>query len=278
MYKLFSMLLNSKHSLLKAFSLNHSGFVLFIILLSSCTVSKSSYYFKEVTKDSSITSVLTPNFDLKIKKQDMLSIYILSVNKEEDEIYNAVMLTGSGTADNPQANGYIVDKDGNITLHKLGKVRAEGLTLNELSLKIKNSLAAVYLKEPIVTVKFVNHRVTVLGEVNAPKIITLDHEDRISILDALTLAGSVTDFADNKNIVVIRDSAGQTKQFKHLNLENASVFSTPWYYLQPNDVLLVASNNKKEEERRSSRTQQYLSSGLAALSILVLVIDRITKK
>jgi len=170
--------------------------------------------------------------------------------------------------------GYQVDAKGEIQVHRIGMVRAEGMTRKELKKKLESSLAP-YLKDPVVTVRYLNHRVTILGEVAKPQVVTMP-EERISILELLGISGDVTQFARRDNILVIRESE-KGKEFKRLNLQDHSVFTSDWYYLKPDDVVYVEPNDKKMNEEKRSKTQQNISIGLSALSTILVVIGLVTR-
>ena len=132
------------------------------------------------------------------------------------------------------------------------------------------------MKDPIVQVSFLNHKVTILGEVNKPQVLSLP-EEQISLIDALVLSGDVTPNAKRSAITVIREE-GNTKKVKHVNLEDNSLFSSPWYYVKPNDIILVSADNEKyvkEEKRRKLQTN--LSLAASGITLLIIILDRVVK-
>ena len=204
---------------------------------SSCKIYQPAYYFKDVTRDTVITGFVNDNLELKIRKNDVLSISISSLSNVEDVLFNKAVPIGTES----RSSGFQVTADGNIYLHKLGKITVVGLTRRELKNLLENSLLP-YLKDPIVTVNFVNHRVTVLGD--ASSMIVEMPEERISLLEAMAKTGSVTQNSQLNRVMVIRE-AENTKEVKHLNLEDPSIFTSPWYYLQPNDIVVIKPNEEK---------------------------------
>ena len=129
-----------------------------ILLMQSCAPTKPSYYFKTIQKDTTVTGMVNRDLESKISKGDLLKIVITSLSREEDVIYNVSPAAGSGSRE----GGFAVEQDGNIMVHKIGQVRAIGLTRKELAEELKKRLAP-YLKDPVVTVQYINHKVTVMG-------------------------------------------------------------------------------------------------------------------
>ena len=140
----------------------------------------------------------------KIKKNDQLLINISSLNREEDLTYNAAAAAGAvgSSTGSGSSVGYLVDGNGNIQLHRLGSIHAEGMTRRELKDKIQKDISP-YLKDPVVTVRYLNHRITVLGEVSKPSVIQMP-EEQLSLLEVLGSTGDVTQFARRDNILIIK--------------------------------------------------------------------------
>ena len=251
-------------------------FTVVILLCASCTVTKPSQYFSNLKKDTTLTNAVSADFELKIMKGDRISISVTSLSSLEDALFNSAGLGGGasgGTA--VKAGGYLIGQDGNVLLHRLGTLQAAGFTRKELSKKLEVQLLA-FMKEPIVQISFLNHKVTVMGEVRTPQVISMTDEP-LTIIDALILSGDVTPNAKRNNIAIIREE-GNDRKVKHVNLENNSIFSSPLYYLQPNDIVLVSADNDryvKEENRRKLQTT--LSLVASGVSFLIIVLDRIIK-
>lgn len=249
--------------------------VISLAALFSCKTTKNSYYFQNLQRDTTIKTAAAASIESKIKKNDQLSIVISSLNPQEDAVYNAAALSlGTSLTGTGASVGYQVDAKGEIQLHRIGNVKAEGMTRKELKSKLESSLSP-YLKDPVVTVRYLNHRVTILGEVAKPQVVSMP-EERMSLLEVLGASGDVTPFARRDNILVIRETEAG-KQFKRLNLENQSIFTSDWYYLKPDDVVYVEPNDKKVNEEKRNRTQQAISIGLSALSVAIIILDRIIK-
>jgi polysaccharide export outer membrane protein len=171
--------------------------------------------------------------------------------------------------------GFDVNPDGDIQYHKLGFIHVEGLTLKELKNKITKGVEP-YLQDAIVNVKFLNHRVTMLGELTRPQSISIP-EEKISLLEALSLCGDVTQFAERRDILIMRDGANG-KEIKHINLVDQSVFSSPWLYLQPNDIVYVRPNEYSLKSLGRVKKQQLVADILSGLTIFFILLDRIIKR
>jgi polysaccharide export outer membrane protein len=259
-----------------------------ICTLSSCSSIKTSYYFKSFQRDTTIETFVNKDLELKIRKGDNIVIQVSSLDQSQDALYNSSAsanrtsellssLPGGSPSSVPVPvegpPGYKVDSAGNILLHTLGSIHVEGMTLKELQSKLQNDLLA-YLKEPIVYAAFANHKVTIFGDVVKPQVLEMP-EEPLTLLDALTMSGDIQPNAEIKNVLIIRDSLNN-KKFKHINMEEGTIFNSPWYYLQPNDIVYVEPNAKKiDSEARRAKTAQTIAIVSSILTILIIVLDRI---
>ena len=242
-----------------------------IFLFGSCATSKTSYYFKTIQKDTSLTGLVNKDLESKINIGDRLNISISSLSREEDIFFNGSAVS-TGTTVQP---GFIVAEDGTIPVHKLGKVKAAGLTRKELAAQLQQNLG-VYLKDPIVNIQYLNHKITVMGEVERPQVISMA-EEQLSVIDALVISGDLKADARRDHVMVIREE-GSEKKIKILNLENHSIFSSPWYYLQPNDIVYVLPDEEKRQKaEKRARFQSNFAIISASISILIILIDRLLR-
>ncbi len=186
-------------------------------------------------------------------------------------MYNSSTINTSvqNGAKTESAAGFYVDKEGNIEVHKLGLVPVEGMTLKQVSAKLVKDLSA-YLRDVIVTINFLNHQITILGEIKNPGQIVLNKTDKISIIDALAASGDMTEMGDKKNILIIRTTE-KGKQMKRVNLEDHSIFNSEWFYLRSDDVVYVTTSNKKEDDLKRQKQQQIISTISIAASFIVLI-------
>ena len=245
-----------------------------VFLDMSCISARKTVYFYNV-KDTTFLQ-RGPEIQTPIHENDILSISISSLNREASAIFNTpndfVSRSTTATGANTQSSGYLVNTDGNIQLPILGNIKAAGLTKNQLKDNITNAiLAKKLLIDPIIDIRYLNFEVTVIGEVAHPTVITVPSE-KISLIKAIGLAGDLTIYGKRENVLLIREENGK-KKTRHINLNSSNFFNSPYYYLQPNDVVYVEPNKAKVAS--ASRSQQLLPVILSGLSIIVIVLDRI---
>jgi polysaccharide biosynthesis/export protein len=253
------------------------GFALISVLLVSCSTPGKIAYFERV-QDASFKSTLA-NVEAPIQRNDILTISISSLNAEASAMFNpasaAVTRIASASGGETIAGGYLVNPEGNIQLPILGNVTAAGLTKKQLKESITNILLdKKLLVDPIVDIRYLNFEVTVIGEVARPTVITVPSE-KISMIKALGLAGDLTIYGRRDNVLLIREENGQ-RVTRHINLNSADFLSSPYYYLQPNDVVYIEPNKTKIAS--SSRSQQIVPIILSSLSIVVVVVTSLLKK
>lgn len=246
------------------------------LTMASCRTTKNIVYFDQV-KDTTFYSSGS-NHSALLQPNDILSIAISSANAEASIPYNlnnntggrATTVTGSST----EAGGFLINSEGNILMPILGSVKAGGLTKTQLQENVTNLiLSKKTLLNPIVEIRFLNYEVTVIGEVARPTVITVPSEN-ISLLKALGLAGDLTIYGKRENILLIRDEAGK-KKTRHIDLSSPEFFNSPYYYLQPNDVVYVAPNKTKINQANTN--PQLLPIILSGLSIAVIIVDRLLR-
>jgi polysaccharide biosynthesis/export protein len=241
---------------------------------TSCVNTRTATYFNDVN-DATLTAN-TPIPESVIQKNDLLSISVSSLNPEASAIFNAPNVSGAMTtgANSTMASGYLVSADGNIQFPILGSVKAAGLTKEQLKDSfVKKLLEKQLLKDPIVSIRFLNFRVTVLGEVRNPAVVSVPNE-KISLLEAIGLAGDLTIYARRDNVLIIREEDGN-KITKRLDLNSNELLSSPYYYLKSNDVVYVEPN--KARVATSGRSQQWIPMVVSGLSLVVIALDRVVK-
>ncbi len=248
--------------------------ILLIIQISSCTVSQQSTTYFSGSGDTTLI-LKTDDVEPIIQKNDILSIYISSLNPEASAVFNAPNLlatSSSTTSGSSSAGGYLVNTDGNIQLPILGTIKASGITKKQLKADITNLiLDKKLLIDPIITIRHLNYEVTIIGEVGKPIVINVPNE-KISLLKALGIAGDITVYGKKDNVMLVREVEGKRK-VKRIDLNDKSFLSSNYYYLQPNDIVYVEAN--KWKVINANRNQQLLSSILSGLSIIALVITTI---
>jgi len=222
----------------------YATMLLFVFSFSSCLNNKNITYFPTL-RDSTFV-INNVDFTPKIQKGDIIMVIVNSADPESDLIFNNINnVTVPGVQGNPNmaaTPGLLVERDGKITLPKVGSVYALGKTKAELEKELQ-VLLLPYLKEPVINIRFMNYRVTVLGEVSKPGTYTSGNE-RMTILEALGASGDITQFGNRTNILVIRDSSSVAVAHR-INILDNSLFRSEYYYLQTNDVLYVEPRNQK---------------------------------
>lgn len=250
-------------------------FALLLPLLHSCASSRKAIYFNEL-KDSTTFQQLLPHEHV-IQNNDLLSIKVSSQSLEADKIFNETNRPGirstTPTGEVNEPAGYLVDKQGNIQFLILGTVKAEGLTNNALQTYLSKQIKdRKLLVDPVVEVRLLNYKVTVIGEVAKPTVISVPNE-KITLLEALGLAGDMSIYGNRTNVLVIREQDG-VRSTKRINLNSTQLFNSPFYYLKANDIVYVEPN--KARIASGSRFNQNLPAIISALSVVIIVIDRLT--
>ena len=246
------------------------------LLVSSCGLNRELAYFKG-QQDTTLT-MAQHSFEPTIQIGDILFVGISSSDPASSMQFNSVNAVpannaaGAGLMAQSVTPGLLVDIEGYIQLPKIGKLRVRGLTKSELSHAIQIALLP-YLKDPIVTIRFMNYRVTVLGEVVRPMTISVSNE-RISVLEALGMSGDLTAYGNRNNVLIIHENEGK-KEFHRVNLNKMELFRSPHFYLQSNDVVYVEPN--KAKAFLGSETSVYLPAIISSATLLVLVVNNFFK-
>lgn len=211
-------------------------------------------------------------YDAHIKPKDILSITVMSSEPEASRMYNLVVpqiadITNQNSVyTTPTLQTYLVDKDGNINFPIFGKIKAEGLTRDELESVLLEKMAFAFGKEkPIITIRFVNFSVNILGEVLKPgKFETVN--DRLTIFEGLALAGDLTIYGRRDNVKVMRENADGSKVFITLNLNDKNIIYSPAFYLEQNDVVYVEPNKSRSKSSNYGAAESF---GITSLSVLL---------
>lgn len=239
------------------------------LVLTGCVDTREVVYFNGVPDSQIPGKTAVP--ESPIQKNDILSITVSSLNPEATAIFNP---PSAGTSSSPEQAGYLVSSDGTIQFPFLGSIKADGLTKEQLKAEITRRLEEKQLlKDPIVTIRFLNYRVTVLGEVRNPSVLTIPNE-KISLLQAIGMAGDLTINARRDNVLIIREEAG-VKTLKRLNLNSDELLSSPYYYLMSNDIVYVEPNKNAIKSTRLNSSQMWVSVTIGFLSLAIILLDRI---
>lgn len=248
-----------------------------MLFLTGCGSSKNVVYFQNADDVSLEASRML--YDAKIMPKDLLAISIYTTDPEVSAPFNLFMAASQGaTQSSTKTNEYLVDNEGNIEFPVLGKLHVGGMTKNECQDMIAGKLKA-YLAQgenPIVKVGLSSFRVTVLGEVTSPKVVPVATE-KMSVLEAIAMAGDLTIYGKRENVLLIRESSTGEKTMHRLNLTDANLINSPYYYLQQNDVVYVEPNKTKARNSGiSTSTTIWLTvvSSLTSLASLIVSITR----
>lgn len=243
------------------------------LLMLSCASPEKARYFNNLPEAE--YRMANDNPDPIIQKGDILNITVSSLNPQENTIYNAPInsVTSANNASSiANLTGYLVNPEGKITFPVIGELKAAGSNKKQLRDQIVNELTSrQLLLNPVVTIRILNFRVTVLGEVGKPSNIEVPNE-KISILEAIGLAGDLTLYAKRDNVLLIRSEEGK-KITRRINLETDEIFRSPYYYLKSNDVIYVESNKAKVQS--TSRANQLLPIILSGLAFVAIIVDRV---
>lgn len=256
-------------------------------LLSSCATPKEVVYFQDLQQgDGTLAAVQAK--EIRVRPDDKISIIVNSRDPQLTDLFNLPYVSRqlgqtlrsvtSTYGQSQGVSGYTVDSDGNIDFPVLGKIHVEGMTREEIGRCIKDELIGQDLvKDPIVTVEFMNLTVSVMGEVTKPGRYAIER-DRITILDALSMAGDLTIYG-RRDAVMVQRMEGDTLQVYQLNLVSGQdVYNSPAFYLQQNDLVYVAPNDVKVRESTVNgnnirSTSFWISLGSLLTSVAVLITN-----
>ncbi len=236
-------------------------------------------YFSNLEEDdlkqnTTITNEVLPT----IQPDDLLSITVNTLSPESNQLFNQGVLgtlgssIASGSSGTQSIDGYLVDKNGEINFPVIGKLKIGGLTKADATDTIQNILSRDYVKNPTVNIRFLNFKVTIIGEVKTPSTVTILTE-KLNIMEALSLAGDMTGVGKRENVLIIREKDG-VRNFIRVNLNDKDLVSSPDYFLQQNDIVYVEPDKFKAAQSsiQRSNTQFFLSLLLSGLTIVTLVV------
>lgn len=255
------------------------GCVVFVLyVLTGCASQKQISYLQDMPEN--YRQKVTQDYDIRIHPDDLLSIMVNSKDLELAQMFNLPMVSyqinnsSSGyVGGQNRILGYLVDKEGNIEFPQLGTIKVQGMTRSELKDHIKKQLIDKGLvNDPIITIQYLNYKVSVIGEVARPGTLDIS-SDRITLLEALSRAGDLTIYGKRDNVKVIREENGE-RIVATLDLRSDELFNSPYYYLRQNDIVYVEPNKVKAGQReinqnRSIGTFASIVSVLISLSVLI---------
>lgn len=254
-------------------------FLLLLSFFSSCRTSRKIVYMQDII--ANVPENVGENPGITIQVKDMLSIVVSCKNPELATMFNLPVVSyqaGSEIVSNggqQRLLGYVVDNEGNIDFPILGGLKVIGLTRWQLQEKIKQRLIAEGLiKDLVVTVQFMNFKISVLGEVNSPGTYNIEG-DKVTLLEALSLAKDLTIYGKRDGVMVIREMNGVRENYR-IDLRSAELFKSPVYYLKQNDIIYVEPNSVRagqstinENNMKSVSLWMSVASFLTTLSVLI---------
>jgi polysaccharide export outer membrane protein len=258
------------------FNNRHLWLMLLPFLLVACQSYKKVPYFQNVEIVNEVEQQ-EKLYDAKIMPKDLLTIVVSCTNPELAIPFNLTVASNAGIAvstssyvtTQPVLQPYLVDNEGNINFPVLGELKLGGLTKREAEQLIIDKLKPYMKETPIVTVRMVNYKISVIGEVTRPGTFTISNE-KVNLLEALAMAGDMTVYGLRDNVKLIREDANGKQQIVTLDLNKAETILSPYYWLQQNDIVYVTPNKAKA---RNSDVGNSTSLWFSATSILVSIVS-----
>ena len=258
--------------------------LLLVLLATLSSVSCTSYRkvpYLQNSAEVNRSGISQPLYDARIMPKDLLTITVnttdpqasIPFNLTTQTLYSSSETEQYRTTTQPTLQRYLVDNSGNIDFPVLGTLHVGGLTKGEAESMIRERLMS-YLKEvPVVTVRMVNYKISVLGEVSKPGTFTVSNE-KINVLEALAMAGDMTVYGLRDNVKLIREDATGKRQIVELDLNDADLVMSPYYYMQQNDILYVTPNKAKAKNSDiGNSTTIWVSVTSILVSIASLIVN-----
>jgi len=248
--------------------------ILGVFAMSSCGSSQNAVYFSNL---DSAKFQQVPKADFKeplIQTDDILTISVQSLGEDAFTAPQASASSGAAVTSASMAStgsgtsGFLVNKSGNVEVPMLGIVKLAGLTTSE-AIEVIREKANKFYKDPTVQVRFANYKITILGEVTKPATYTVPSE-KVTILDAISMAGDLTVYGKRNNIMLMRDN-GDKKDIVRLDLNSSSLINSPYFYLRQNDVLYIEPT-KAKSAANSAPNRSLIGIGVAVATLLVTVL------
>ena len=266
---------------MKRFECKNIFFLMFLSLLviTSCTSYKKVPYLQNSSEfDSSAVVAL---HEARIMPQDMLNITIINPeNLSASMAYNLVapmdLNRTTSLTSQPTLQSYIVANDGTVAIPTLGTVEVAGMTLAEAEKHIYEKVKGAFTANPSVTVRFVDFKVSVLGEVNAPGTYPVKN-GKVNIFEALALARDLTVYGKRDNVKIIREDKDGKKNIYEVDLNDVNILTSPYFYLQQNDVVYVTPNESKAKNSDIGSSTSLWFSGTSILISLTSLLYNILK-
>lgn len=250
--------------------------LLVAICLAGCHSYKNVPYLQN---SDSIKDVEQPLYDARIQPKDLLTITVNTSDPTASAPFNLTVQTPYNatastvqTTTQPSLQQYLVDNCGNINFPVIGTVKVGGMTKNQAEQALCEKLRPYLKEKPIVTVRMTNYKISVLGEVARPGTFTVNNE-KVNVLEALAMAGDLTIWGLRDNVKLIREDSEGRRSIITLNLNDAALIQSPYYYLQQNDILYVTPNEVKAKNSDiGNSTTYWFTSTSIVISIASLLV------
>jgi polysaccharide export outer membrane protein len=250
--------------------------------LLSCSSTQKVKYFQDIADSGQLKTIAKAEYtEPKIQSDDILTIIVQTVDEKSTAPINIGNVPSSANANqvNPAAanlqvatvSGYLVDKEGYVTIPILGKVKLVNLTTSQARDTLRE-VSLQYFKDPNLIVRFANFRINIAGEVLKPGSYVVPNE-KVSVLDALTMAGDLTIFGQRDNVLLLRENADGTKTPYRINLKSSKFMSSPYFYLHQNDFIYVEPSKAKAAATDAAQARNYTIIG-SILSLIAIVLTR----
>lgn len=264
-------------------------FFALILLLASCDTYKNVVYMQGAGVEVGFNDkdkALRP--DATLKPGDLLTITVNTNTPEASQPFNLPLIPGgegmssysiskTSISGGAGIQNYLVDIDGNIVFPVLGKLHVAGMKKNELINLLKNKIYPFYMKEePIITVRFANYKVSVLGEVNRPGAYDVNNE-KLDLFEAVAIAGDLTIYGRRDNVLLIRENEKGVRTTYRIDLRDKRIIDSPFFYLQQNDILYVQPNNPRARGSALGSAEALSISVVGTLISLTSLIINIVK-
>ena len=261
-----------------------TGTLVVLLLNSGCVINKKYQYLQKEDvnlptnaspKDTVLREYKLDDFEYKLQPEDIISIKVYSLTPPEYNFFTLKEGQGNTAFNQYQTgisslvNGYLIDEEGMIEFPVVGKIKISGLTIFKAQQKIQQ-IAEQYLDSPVTEVRLLNFRFTVLGEVRKENTVN-SLNNRITMLEAIGLAGGFTDYADKSNVKVIRQGEGKAEVF-YVNLLDENFVQSPFYYVNQNDVIVVPPLRQRPYQIYFGKN---LALVISSVSLLLLVLNLI---
>lgn len=256
-------------------------YIVILLIFTACGPSRDLVYFSNLEEeDLNQHEPITNNVEPTIQADDLLNITVNSLSVETNALFNTGVLgtlgstVSSGRESTRVIEGYLVDKEGSINFPVVGKIHLAGLTKAQATDTITKILSRDYVKDPVVNIRFLNFKITLIGEVNNPSTITIPTE-KINIAEAISMAGDLTALGQRENILIIREKDG-IRNLHRINLNDKNLINNPHYYLQQNDIVYVEPHRLKavQASLRRQNTQFFLSVFASLISVSAIILTQ----